>query len=99
MRLREHFQSFLDGVRREGRYRSFADLQRHADHPPYATWRRGGVSRVVVVWCSNDYLGMGRHPAVVNAMLETAVRNGAGAGGTRNISGNSHSIVMLEVEL
>ena len=94
-----HFEAFLDGVRREGRYRIFTDLERHADRPPYATWRGEGIAREVVVWCSNDYLGMGRHPAVVNAMLETAVRNGAGAGGTRNISGNSHSIVMLEVEL
>ena len=96
---RNHFEAFLDGVRREGRYRIFTDLERHADRPPYATWRGEGIAREVVVWCSNDYLGMGRHPAVVNAMLETALRNGAGAGGTRNISGNSHAIVMLEVEL
>ena len=71
-----HFEAFLDGVRREGRYRIFTDLERHADRPPYATWRGEGIAREVVVWCSNDYLGMGRHPAVVNAMLETAVRNG-----------------------
>ena len=96
---RNDFEAFLDGVRREGRYRIFTDLERHADRPPYATWRRDGITREVVVWCSNDYLGMGRDPAVVNAMLETALRNGAGAGGTRNISGNSHAIVMLEVEL
>jgi hypothetical protein len=79
---RNHFEAFLDGVRREGRYRIFTDLERHADRPPYATWRGEGIAREVVVWCSNDYLGMGRHPAVVNAMLETALRNGAGAGGT-----------------
>ena len=83
----------------EDRYRIFTDLERHADRPPYATWRGGGIAREVVVWCSNDYLGMGRHPAVVNAMLETALRTGAGAGGTRNISGNSHAVVMLEAEL
>ena len=99
MRLRDHFHSFLDSVRQEDRYRIFTDLERHADRPPYATWRGGGIAREVVVWCSNDYLGMGRHPAVVNAMIETALRTGAGAGGTRNISGNSHAVVMLEAEL
>ena len=97
--LRAHFNSFLDSVRREGRYRIFTDLERHADRPPYATWHGRGTHREVVVWCSNDYLGMGRHPAVVNAMIETALRTGAGAGGTRNISGNSHAVVMLEAEL
>jgi 5-aminolevulinate synthase len=99
MALREHFQSFLDGVRREGRYRIFADLERHASRPPYATWRSGEAAREIVVWCSNDYLGMGRHPAVINAMIETAVQMGAGAGGTRNISGNSRAVVALEAEL
>ena len=62
MTSRDHFRSFLDGIHREGRYRSFADVERHADRPPYATWRSGGASREIVVWCSNDYLGMGRHP-------------------------------------
>src|SRR5690242_3450472 len=99
MTLHNHFHSFLDDVRREGRYRVFTDLERHAERPPHATWRSGGASRDVVVWCSNDYLGMGRHPAVINAMIETAVRMGAGAGGTRNISGNSHAVVALEAEL
>jgi 5-aminolevulinate synthase len=97
--LRNHFHSYLDGVRREGRYRIFTDLERHADRPPFATWRSGGKAREVVVWCSNDYLGMGRHSAVINAMIETALRMGAGAGGTRNISGNSHAVVALEAEL
>ena len=99
MTLRNHFHSFLDGVRREGRYRIFTDLERHADRPPYATWREAGIGREVIIWCSNDYLGMGRHPAVVNAMAETARRVGAGAGGTRNISGNTHAVVALEAEL
>jgi 5-aminolevulinate synthase len=99
MTSRDHFRSFLDGIRQEGRYRTFADLERHADRPPYAMWRNGGASREVVVWCSNDYLGMGRHPAVVNAMIEAALQMGAGAGGTRNISGNSHAVLGLEAEL
>jgi 5-aminolevulinate synthase len=99
MTLRYHFHSFLDGVRQEGRYRTFIDLERQAARPPYAIWRGGGSSCEVVIWCSNDYLGMGRHPVVVNAMIETALRLGAGAGGTRNISGNSHPVVALEAEL
>src|ERR1700686_3393412 len=82
MTLHNHFHSFLDGVHREGRYRVFTDLERHAERPPYATWRSEDTAREVVVWCSNDYLGMGRHPAVVDAMVETARRMGAGAGGT-----------------
>src|SRR5204863_9868046 len=99
MTLRCHFLSYLDKVRREGRYRVFADLERQAMRPPYAVWRDGNACREVVVWCSNDYLGMGRHPAIVDAMVETARRRGVGAGGTRNIAGNSHAIVALETEL
>jgi len=99
MELRDHFHSYLASVRREDRYRTFVDLERRADRPPFAVWRSNGAAREVVVWCSNDYLGMGRHPAVINAMVETAVRMGAGAGGTRNISGNSHAVVALEAEL
>src|SRR5437660_10468988 len=99
MTLHNHFHSFLDEVHREGRYRVFTDLERHAERPPYAIWRSADTAREVVVWCSNDYLGMGRHPAVTDAMIETARRMGAGAGGTRNISGNSHAVVALEAEL
>ncbi len=99
MMLRRHFHSYLDEVRREGRYRIFADLERDAARPPYARWRDGTDCREVVVWCSNDYLGMGRHPLVIDAMVKTAQRMGAGAGGTRNISGNSHTVVALEAEL
>src|SRR5437879_2462447 len=99
MELRDHFHSYLDSVRREDRYRTFVDLERRADRPPFAVWRSNGTAREVVVWCSNDYLGMGRHPAVIDAIVETARRMGAGAGGTRNISGNSHAVVALEAEL
>jgi len=99
MTLRHHFRSYLEGVRREGRYRIFADLERDAARPPYARSRDGSDCRDVVVWCSNDYLGMGRHPLVIDAMVKTARRTGTGAGGTRNISGNSHAVVALEAEL
>lgn len=99
MNPRHHFRSYLDAVREEGRYRVFVDLERQAMRPPYAIWRAHDTSREVVVWCSNDYLGMGRNPAIVDAMVETAHRTGVGAGGTRNISGNSHAVVMLEAEL
>jgi 5-aminolevulinate synthase len=99
MTLHHHFHSYLDGIRREGRYRVFADLERHAARPPYATWRDGDACRDVVVWCSNDYLGMGRNPGVVDAMVKTARWMGVGAGGTRNIAGNSHAILALEAEL
>jgi 5-aminolevulinate synthase len=96
---RRPLQSFLDQIRKEGRYRTFADIERHSARPPFALWRGPGGTREVVVWCSNDYLGMSRHPNVITAMVDTARRMGAGAGGTRNISGNSHAIVELEAEL
>jgi 5-aminolevulinate synthase len=99
MNYRQHFQSTIEGIRREGRYRVFANLERDAERPPYALWRRAGERVAVVMWCSNDYLGMGRHPLVVEAMASSARRHGTGAGGTRNIAGNSHAVVELEAEI
>lgn len=94
------FQNSVDQVRSEGRYRVFADLKRVRGQFPLARRRRAdGTHQDVVVWCSNDYLGMGQHPAVVEAMKNAIDLSGAGAGGTRNISGTTRSAVDLEAEL
>jgi 5-aminolevulinate synthase len=102
MDYQRRFQDAIDALKREDRYRIFADLERDASRFPIALWRPPGeenAPREVVVWCSNDYLGMGCHPAVVEAATRAARAHGVGAGGTRNISGTHHPIVMLEREL
>ncbi len=93
------FDSALSRLRSERRYRVFTDVERIAGEFPKAIWHSPAGAREIVVWCSNDYLGMGQHPAVMTAMREATDRYGTGAGGTRNISGNSHAIVTLEKEL
>ena len=93
------FASALDGLKRERRYRVFAEITRDAARFPRALWHSPQGPREIVVWCSNDYLAMGRHPAVIEALRETARKMGAGAGGTRNISGTSNVLVELEAEL
>ncbi len=102
MDYRRYFDQAIGHLRDERRYRVFADLERSPERFPEACWYpEDGESspRNVVIWCSNDYLAMGQHPTVVNAMTEAAKKYGAGAGGTRNISGTNHPLVQLEAEL
>ncbi len=94
-----YFKQSVDQIKAEGRYRVFADLERHAGNFPHATNRRPDATEEVVVWCSNDYLGMGQNPIVRDALIEAANTYGCGSGGTRNIAGTTHLHVLLEEEL
>ena len=98
MDYNNYFSDALARLQSERRYRVFADLERIADRFPHAVWHSPQGPRDVVIWCSNDYLGMGQNPKVIGAMVETARRTGTGAGGTRNIAGNNHPLVELERE-
>ncbi|WP_417692560.1 5-aminolevulinate synthase [Roseibium sp.] len=100
MNYKETFENAIEALRDEKRYRVFADLERIAGSFPKAIWRaENGLEREITVWCSNDYLGMGQNKDVISALTEAAQTMGAGAGGTRNISGTNHPLVQLEHEL
>jgi 5-aminolevulinate synthase len=99
MDYESQFSQALAQVRREGRYRVFADIVRNRGIFPCATQYTDAGKRPITVWCSNDYLGMGQHPAVLQAMHAAIDAAGAGSGGTRNISGTTHYHVELEREL
>lgn len=93
------FNKMLDDLKSEHRYRYFVEIERITGKHPVATWHAPDGPRDVIVWCSNDYLGMGQHDKVIEAMADTVRVQGAGAGGTRNISGTTQPIVALEKEL
>ena len=99
MDYEEYFKASVQKIKAEDRYRVFADLERHSGNYPHALNRRDGAAEDVVVWCSNDYLGQGQNPIVLEALVEAAEKLGCGSGGTRNISGTTHLHVILEEEL
>lgn len=101
MNFDQIFAQKITELKREGRYRVFADLERICASFPKALWRTEGkaMPREVTIWCANDYLGQGRHPEILQIMQDTLAKSGAGAGGTRNISGTNHAHVELERSL
>jgi len=99
LQYRDLFANRLNQLKSENRYRTFVELERHVGQHPCATWHSADGPKNVIIWCSNDYLGMGQHPRVIEAMQSATGKCGSGAGGTRNISGTSAALVELEATL
>ncbi|MCJ7873690.1 5-aminolevulinate synthase [Phaeobacter sp. J2-8] len=100
MDFTEKLETALNRLHEEGRYRTFIDIERKQGQYPHAIWRKpDGSEQPITVWCGNDYLGMGQHPVVLDAMHEAIDATGAGSGGTRNISGTTIYHKQLEAEL
>jgi 5-aminolevulinate synthase len=95
----EKFKSSINKLKFEGRYRHFNEIERHAGLHPIASWKVNSKKSDIIVWCSNDYLGMSQNNLIINSMINAVKNMGTGSGGTRNISGNSSAIVNLEKEL
>ena len=96
MNYSDIFKSSINKLKIEGRYRHFNEIERKAGKHPNASWISGSNKNDVIVWCSNDYLGMSQNDLVMNSMIDSVKRMGTGSGGTRNISGNSSAILNLE---
>ena len=99
MNYSEIFKSSINKLKIEGRYRYFNEIERKVGKHPNALWITDSKKNDIIVWCSNDYLGMSQNKLVINSMINSVKRMGTGSGGTRNISGNSNAIVELENEL
>ena len=99
MNYENYFKNIIENVKKEGRYRVFIDILRQFNKFPKATRYNENIKEEVTVWCSNDYLGMGQNIKVIKAMKEALDTCGAGSGGTRNISGTTHYLVLLELTI
>ena len=99
MNYSEKFKSSINKLKFEGRYRYFNEIERFAGQHPKASWKVNSKNTDIIVWCSNDYLGMSQNNLIINSMIDSVKGMGTGSGGTRNISGNSSAIVNLEKEL
>ena len=95
----DYFEEKLASLKKEGNYRIFADLEKISANFPRALNYQDDEVKEVIVWCSNDYLGMSKNPIIINSMIDAIRKVGAGSGGTRNISGTNHYHVLLEREL